>query len=353
MLAMTTLLRPSILALAAILAVIPSPASAQTDAERAGARAAGLAGLEAYSAGKYEQALDYFGRAESVVHAPTHQLYLARANAKLGYLVSAREFYLKLTQERLPASASKPFRDAQAAGDKELAELEPRLPYVSVVLQGAKATDIQVTRDGEVLPPALIGVPHPEDPGTHTFKASATAMESAPTTITLKEGVRETVTLTLVAVPGAASEAPAAGAAAKGSAGFSADSEPEASNSKGPGLRIAGYSGIGLGAVGIGIGTYFLIKSSSTQTKADDLYHSCEMATPTNPCDQAAVESTDQRASDQRTVGIVSTVAGGAFLTTGIILLVVDASGSHTAEPQAAGIQPVFGLNYAGLSGRF
>ncbi|HEY0467269.1 MAG TPA: hypothetical protein VGC79_23875, partial [Polyangiaceae bacterium] len=160
---MTTCLRPSILALAAILAVIPARASAQTDAERAGARSAGLAGLEAYTAGKYEQALDFFTRAESVMHAPTHQLYLARSSAKLGRLVSAREYYLKLTQERLPASASKPFKDAQASGDKELAELEPRVPYVSVVVQGANAKEVQVVRDDEALPQALLGVPHPED----------------------------------------------------------------------------------------------------------------------------------------------------------------------------------------------
>jgi len=338
--------------LAAILAVIPSRASAQTDSERAGARSAGLAGLEAYAAGKYEQALDYFGRAESLVHAPTHQLYLARSNAKLGHLVSAQEFYLKLTQERLPSNASKPFRDAQAAGDKELAELEPRIPYVSVMLQGPKAADAQVTRDGEILPAALIGVPHPEDPGTHTFKASATGMESAPMTVTLKEGVRETVTLTLVAVAGATEGAAAGAGAAKGNTGFGADAEADTSSTRGPGMRIAGFSGIGLGAVGVGIGTYFLIKSASTQSKADDLYNQPCMDPIDHTCNETEVDSIDKSASEQRTVGIVSTIAGGAFLTTGIILLVVDSSASRP-EPQAARIQPVFGLNYAGLSGRF
>ena len=353
---MRTSLRPSILALAAILAVFPARARAQTDAERAGARSAGLAGLEAYSAGKYEQAVDYFTRAESLMHAPTHQLYLARANTKLGHLVSAREYYLKLTQERLPSSASKPFRDAQAAGDKELAELEPRVPYVTVVVQGGKnATDVQVTRDGEVIPPALLGVPHPEDPGTHTFKASATRMDSAPSTITLKEGAKETVVLTLNAVAGAADAEPAANAG-KASAGFAADSEPEpSSSSRGPGLRIAAISGMALGAVGVGVGTFFLVKGASSQKDADALYDACIKA---DNCDlpdvNDGVTKADNKANGERTAGVVTTIIGGAFLVTGVTLLIVDlsASSSH-AEARGPSIQPVLGLNFAGISGRF
>jgi hypothetical protein len=299
--------------------------------------------------------VDYFTRAESLMHAPTHQLYLARANAKLGHLVSAREYYLKLTQERLPPSASKPFRDAQASGDKELAELDPRVPYVSIVVQGgANASDLQVTRDGEVIPPALLGVPHPEDPGTHTYKGTATRMDSAPSTITLKEGAHESVVLTLNAVAGPADAAPAGGAT-KASAGFAADNEGDApSSSRGPGMRIAAITGIGLGAIGVGVGTYFLVKSSSTQKQADDLFNACEAA---NNCDQPeisdAVNNKDNSASSQRTAGVATTIVGGAFLVTGITLLIVDLSSSHPAPAQGAALTPLLGLNFAGLSGRF
>lgn len=353
---MTTFLRPSILALAAILAVIPARASAQTDAERAGARSAGMAGLEAYNAGKYEQALDFFTRAESVMHAPTHQLFLARSSAKLGRLVSAREYYLKLTQERLPSSASKPFKDAQAAGDKELSELEPRVPYVSVVVQGTNAKDVQVVRDQEVLPQALLGVPHPEDPGTHTFKATANGMESAPSTILLKEGAHETVLLTLN--PVASAEPAAMGKVTTGSAGFSEDGAGDAANSKGngPGLRIAAFSGIGLGAVGVGIGAYFLVKAGSTQSQSDKVYDTC---TANNNCDDPAttaeVNRLDGQAQNQRVAGAVTTIVGGAFLATGITLLIVDlsSSGSHAAAPSGANVRPILGLGFAGLSGSF
>ncbi len=291
------------------------------------------------------------------MHAPTHQLYLARSSAKLGRLVSAREYYLKLTQERLPASASKPFKDAQASGDKELAELEPRVPYVSVVVQGANAKEVQVVRDDEALPQALLGVPHPEDPGTHTFKATATGMESAPSAILLKEGAHETVVLSLSAVA-SADPAQGMGKVTTGSAGFTDSDAGDAANSKGhgPGLRIAAYSGIALGAVGVGIGSYLLVKAQSTQNHADDLYNACDSA---GTCGEEAVgaevSKADDRAMSQRVAGAVTTIVGGAFLATGVTLLIVDlsGSGSRAEARRAPSVRPILGLGYAGLSGQF
>src|SRR5215216_760448 len=123
-------------------------ARAQTREQKAGARAAADAGGDAFDAGKYAEAADLFERAERLVHAPPHLLYAARAHVKLGHLVEARELYLSLTRERLPDSTPRAFRDAQQMGEKELADVEPRLPYVSVVVQGgAGATSVQVKRN--------------------------------------------------------------------------------------------------------------------------------------------------------------------------------------------------------------
>jgi hypothetical protein len=350
--AMTNFSRPSALALGAIVAVLSSTASAQTDEERSGARAAGTAGLEAFNAGKYDQAVDYFGRAESLMHAPTHLLYLGRANGKLGHLVSAREYYLKLTQERLPASASKPFRDAQASGDKELAELEPRLPYVSVVVQGTGAKDVQVTRDQERVPQALVGVPHPEDPGAHTFKATADGMESAPSTVLLKEGAHETVVLTLAAT---ATAPPATGPAASGqpaSSGFGSEAVADTPSAGGTsGMRIASYVGIGVGAVGIGVGIYFISKSATPRNQSNDLYNQCTAAMYCTAAGIARIHSLDSDATSKRNIGIVGIVAGGAFLATGVTLLILDLT-SHESGSSASA-QAVVGPSYAGIAGRF
>ena len=76
---------PGFLALA-LLTAAPM-ADAQTNSERAGARAAAGEGLKAFNEGRHAEAIDLFTRAESLVHAPPHLLYIARANEKLGWLV--------------------------------------------------------------------------------------------------------------------------------------------------------------------------------------------------------------------------------------------------------------------------
>src|SRR4051812_5156740 len=75
-------------------AVSPGVAGAQTDHDRAAARSAAEAGADAFEQGHFERSLEFFGRAEQLVHAPPHLLYMARSFVKLGRLVDARETYL-------------------------------------------------------------------------------------------------------------------------------------------------------------------------------------------------------------------------------------------------------------------
>src|SRR5262245_24282354 len=57
------------IALASCLTFSASHADAQTDQERAGARAAANQGVTAYEAGNYKDALSFMERAENLVHA--------------------------------------------------------------------------------------------------------------------------------------------------------------------------------------------------------------------------------------------------------------------------------------------
>src|SRR5579883_2443273 len=50
-------------------------------------------------------------RAEALVHAPTHLLYIARTEAKLGQLVEASETYARIQHEALAPDAPKAFVD--------------------------------------------------------------------------------------------------------------------------------------------------------------------------------------------------------------------------------------------------
>jgi hypothetical protein len=99
-------------ALGAALLGVAGPAAAQGDEQRAGARTLATEGAQAFNEGRFKDAVDLFGKAESLVHAPPHLLFMARAYTKLGQYVKAREAYLKIVKEQLPANAPQAFRDA-------------------------------------------------------------------------------------------------------------------------------------------------------------------------------------------------------------------------------------------------
>jgi hypothetical protein len=342
--------------LAAVALVSPTTAEAQTKEQKAGARAAAEAGGDAFDAGKYAEAADLFERAERLIHAPPHLLYGARANVKLGRLVEARELYLGLTREKLASSAPRAFRDAQQMGEKELADVEARLPYISVVVQGGPVQmPVKVTRNGEPVPPELVGIPTPANPGEYSYQAFAEGMESTATSIKLKEGARETVVLTLHEIPGyakpTATDGPAS-APPKNSASGSLSS-PELSdtgNARGRPYLYASIASFGLAVVGGVVGPIFLVKSSRTKEDADALFASCN---PTRSCSGtqvAEIESIDSRATMQQGIGIGGLVTAGLGIAGGITFLVMDQSRSVAEGPR---VTPFVGLNRVGVVGTF
>ena len=105
--------------------------------ERATARDAANNGRAAFDAGKYEKAIDYLSRAEHLVHSPSHLLFMARAQAKLGRLVAAHETYLKISRGRTTGGqrAQGVQVSAQCETDgrpRAKTALDARLPSVTV-----------------------------------------------------------------------------------------------------------------------------------------------------------------------------------------------------------------------------
>src|SRR5262245_32455278 len=100
-------------ALAIAIAGLSPPALAQSDEQRAGARTLATEGAAAFNEGRFKDAVDLFSKAESLVHAPPHLLFMARAHAKLGHFVKAREAYWKIIKEPLAPNAPQAFKDAQ------------------------------------------------------------------------------------------------------------------------------------------------------------------------------------------------------------------------------------------------
>lgn len=336
-------------ALATLLMVLhlAYPVGAATPEEKAGARATAHSGVEAFKSGRYEAAVDYFTRAESIVHAPTHLLYIARAEVELGHLVLAKEAYLKLLHEQLEPTAPEPFLEAQESARQELPVLEPRIPSVTVTVTGASRNDVELYRNDVKMPAVLIGIPIPTDPGSHKFWAEAPGLSSARKSVHLKEGQRLTIELHLSS---SATRTPErANASHSGSVGTDAAPTPT--------RKILGYSALSLGALSLAAGTYFALDAAAIRRKSNSIYEDCpELSDGSRDCsdeDRKEVLSLDQDVKAPNIIGIASLGVGAALVTTGVILLVHNGNKKESAARGSARVWPVVGPNGAFVSGRF
>ena len=104
------------------------PTQAEIEASKKVAADAANKAVDAFRDGKYEDAIAGFQKADKAFHALKFVLYIARAQAKLGKLVTARATYEAIVKEQLPAYAPPEFFTAQADAKKELIDLIARMP---------------------------------------------------------------------------------------------------------------------------------------------------------------------------------------------------------------------------------
>ncbi|HEV8548376.1 MAG TPA: tetratricopeptide repeat protein, partial [Polyangiaceae bacterium] len=263
----------------------PFAAYAQSDEQRAAARELATSGAEAFKEGKYDQALDSFTKAESLYHALPHLLFIARSHAKLGQYVKAREAYMKVIKEGLPANAPQAARDAQTSAQSEVGNIEPKIGRVTIsVAQKEQAKDLVVTIDGVAIASVLVGAPVPIDPGDHAIEGVATGFR-AKAQVHVDPGQRQDVPLTLEpdasAVPpsvaGAAVAAPppvqpVAAPPPAAAPPPPANSAGDQGTSNGPNaMRIGSYVAFGVGAVGLIGGTIFTAQYAGKRSDASDI----------------------------------------------------------------------------------
>src|SRR5688572_19890431 len=110
----------------------PGPVLAQSASDKATARKLATVGIKLYQEQKFEEALDKLRRAQELYDAPVHVLYMARCQVKLGKLVEGAESYRRLVRTELEPNAPDVFQTAITDGEKELAEVEPRVPFLTI-----------------------------------------------------------------------------------------------------------------------------------------------------------------------------------------------------------------------------
>ena len=302
----------------ALLVISPSVAEAQdTTSRQEAARAAGEAGLKLFTAGKWQEALEMFQRAEGEFHATTLVLYMARCQRMRGKLVASRSLYEQVASEALGPGAPSQFLTAQIQARAELERLRRRIPGLVLTFKDAPADLVRVTVDGARVPVSS-GATLDLDPGEHALVA--TMEQAAP--------IHRTITLT-------------EGATARVDLAFDAPPEKRSGSTVVPAL-IA----FGVGAVGLGAGA---ITGAVALDQASDLKARCQ---PTKHCpttDQASADSAG-RLADASTIGLV---AGGAAILTGVVLLLVRPSGGGARRTEASPVRFNVGPGVVTLEGAF
>jgi hypothetical protein len=177
-----------------------------TDASaKGGARDLANEAKSDFDAGRFEDAGLKFQRAYEIAKVPTLAVWAARALVKRDQLVAASELYRQaamLTPNDLWVGDVQ--QQAQADAEKELAELQPRIPKLRIRVEGAAANEIEVTVDGVKLAATLFGINLPTDPGRRHIVGKRGA-EVVDQRIGLAKGDRKETVLRFNAAPTAPS----------------------------------------------------------------------------------------------------------------------------------------------------
>lgn len=318
------------------------PASAQSEANRAAARRLGKEALGLYEQGDYDAALDRFRRAHDLVGLTTTGLYTARTLEKLGRLVEASELYLEASRQELPPDAPEQHVTAKADARKAYEALQTRIPQLTIdvenVPDGASAT---VSVDGTPVPPALIGVARPTDPGDHVVEATVGGTKRSQR-VSLAEGARERISLDLSGT-GVTPAPPSPMPPSPVPPPTPMPDEPDLQGTGGSSSAMAtvGWVAIGLGGAGLLAGA---IAGGLAIAKKGELDDNC----PGGECRPEFHGDVDSFQTT-RMVSTIGLIAGGVLAAGGLVLVLTAPSDDGESVAVRLHLQPTG----AGLSGRF
>jgi len=302
---MTPRPRAWLLALAIFLGA-PPPAGAQLGEDSAlVAQEQFREGRDAFKAGDYQRALEFFKKSHELYPATGTLLNLALCEAQLGQITAAHQHF----KEVIPQLAARDERLAVAK--KELAALEARAPKLRIHLETG-ATMADVTLDGSPVSPERLGTDMLVDPGRHVVQVSAPGREPRRYAITLEEGSRTVLAASLGAAESAVPKAP-----------------PKEADRPGSTQRIAGFVVGGLGVVGLGVAAVTGVMALDRKSEVDELCPDPSRCT----AEGVAIAHSGRTLSVVSTVGLV---AGAVGVGVGVILLLTGGDdGNDQGEAQS------------------
>jgi hypothetical protein len=307
----------------------PSRAEDASAAETAAARSLAVEGLKLAQANNCADAMPKLERAEKLYHSAVVASRLGECYVSIGHLVEGTEILRKVLREPLPAEPPAALLKALDRAQRTLDTAKPRIAGLSVKV--ASVQNMSVKIDGTALPSALVDTEIPTDPGEHSIEVFAPGFMKSGTRISVGDGEKKTVTLTLsrdpnaAVLPAAAAAVPTAGKVGSDSSASTASNSTVASSSSAPAERApnrtAAYISLGFGAAGLVAGG---VLGLLTIKKHQDLQSQC----PNNVCGRDQQHAFDSA----KRFGNLATIAfgvGGAGLLLGSVLF-------FTASPNNA-----------------
>ncbi len=303
-------------------------AFAQTKTERDMARSLMDEGDRKVEASDFKGALRAYRAAHAIMGVPSTGIEVARVEEKLGHLVEARKVALEVMRLPVKPGEPKPFTEARASAKKLAAALEPRIPLLTVVVQGVpESAPVEVKIDGVLLPSESARVAQPIDPGQHEVSAAATGLPPVSKEVDVVEAQRMKVTLAL------------------GDAALADDDTDK------PGRRLSPlvYVGFGLGGVGLITGAITGGLSLSRAGTVEELCPGGTCATQTKLSEATPVNDSARTFANVSNVAFALGVASVGLGVAGIFL-----SGSETKKsPETTSLRVLVGPTGVGLAGRF
>jgi hypothetical protein len=311
------------------------PAQAQSDDDRATARALGVEGQQA----------------------------LARALAGEAKYVEAQEAYNRIIREGLPPSAPDVFKRALDDAKKEVETVSPKLGSVVITVKASNGQDIaepKVVLDERNVNSASLGVKRAVDPGPHTLRVSADGYKGVEMKFTVLEGGSATEAISLekdsggavAATPTGPATAPATGPATTApptpSGPTSTQPAPAAATAdtgEAPKKSLLPWIAFGVGGAGLLMGA---ITGAIAMGDHGSIAKNCSGSTC--PSDQSGAISSYHTMGLLSTVGFIVAGVGGA---TGAVLLLTQPKEGATAAVKGVRLYPTVGLGSAGVSGTF
>jgi hypothetical protein len=310
---------------AAALALCLSSASAAhaqalDNVSREAATSLAMAGIEAYEAGSYLDALDKLEKSYTIAQVPTLALWSARALQKLGRWLEAEERYNEGLRLPIPEGDTATQQQALVEMRAELATLSPAVPRVLLQVEGARLEELELRIDGRLAPSTSR---QRLNPGSHHIEGTR-GNDRAGVDVDVSANDKKTVLLRFALAP-QPSSAPSA--------------EPASGSDW---LAVSGWTAVTAGAIGVTLGTVGLVLAIQKKDEIDHNSRCRENACA--PSERDLVDSYDAR----RNLSTIGFIAGGALAALGVGALVL--SGGESDDPRA---EAVFSPAFTGIRGSF